>query len=152
MLEIRITGRTRAKPEQVLEAARDFSERRADVWPNVNLRYLQVHELGATSADVTEGMWLLGHLWERCRYDWSVPGAVTATVLDSNILKPGSTWRIDATPGADVTRVEAIFVREYKRGLKGRFASVVFRVAGRQLAGWDLRRALTTVEKREAVS
>jgi hypothetical protein len=152
VLTVRVTRETRATPEQVLEAARDFSMLRADVWPNVNLKYLQVHELGATSADVTEGMWFLGHLWERCRYDWSVPGAVTATVLDSNILRQDSTWRIEATPGADVTRVEATFVREYKGGLKGRFARAVFRVAGKQLAGWDLRRALATVEKREAQS
>ena len=49
-------------PERVLDAGRDFSERRADVWPNVTFKHLEVHERGETFADVTEGTWVVGFL------------------------------------------------------------------------------------------
>jgi len=71
---------------RVLEAAFDFSDRRAQVFPAVSLDYLEVHELGDSWADVTEGTRAgIGINWERCRYDWSQPGSVTATVTDSNV-------------------------------------------------------------------
>ena len=34
-LTIRVTAKTSSPPERVLDAGRDFSKRRADVWPNV---------------------------------------------------------------------------------------------------------------------
>jgi hypothetical protein len=149
MLRVRVTAETSARPERVLEAARDFSERRAEVWPNVSVGQLEVHERGDRSADVTEGLFR-GVFWERCRYEWSQPSAVTATVLDSNILQPGSSWEITATPADDGTHVEATFVRDYKGGLKGRFAKTLFRVAGSSLARSDLRRALAKIEAGES--
>jgi hypothetical protein len=148
VLRIGVTAQTSAPPERVLEAARDFSQRRAEVWPNVSVNHLDVHESGETFADVTEGLFN-GLFWERCRYDWSKPGTVVATVRDSNILQPGSSWQIKAARNADRTHVEAIFVREYKGGLKGRFARTVFRIAGRWLAASDLRRALSKLEQGE---
>jgi len=148
VLTVRVTAETSAPPERVLDAARDFSERRAEVWPNVSLNHLEVHERGDTFAEVTEGLFS-GFFWERCRYDWSRPGSVTATVRDSNILQPGSSWEIKATPGNDGTLVEAMFAREYRGGLKAAFAMNVFRVAGKWLAGSDLRRALSKVEQGE---
>ena len=42
-------------PELVLTAARDFSERREDIFPAVSVERLTVHALGDTWADVTEG-------------------------------------------------------------------------------------------------
>ena len=42
-------------PERVLQAARDFSPRRADVWPNVSAKHLEVHDSGENFAEVTEG-------------------------------------------------------------------------------------------------
>ena len=85
-------------PERVLEAARDFSERRAEMWPDVHLEHLHVHERGETFAEVTEGNpWPIGYVWKRQRYDRSEPGAVKGVVTDSNIFKPGSRWEIRAT-------------------------------------------------------
>jgi hypothetical protein len=145
VLEVRVNAQTSAPPEAVLEGARDFSERRADVWPNVSVNHLEIHETGKAFAVVTEGLFN-GIIWERCRYDWSQPGIVTATVQDSNILKPGSTWELRALPDSGATHVEATFAREYKGDLKGRFAAALFRVAGRWLAHSDLRRALSKIE------
>ena len=107
VVTIDVTAHSPLPPQRVLEAARDFSERRADVWPNVRRRHLKVHESGESFADVTEGTWVVGLFWERNRYDWSTPGTVRATVIDSSIFEPGSTWELRATargerePGAD---------------------------------------------------
>ena len=97
-LTIRVAAKTSLPPERVLDAGRDFSERRADVWSNVKVKHLEVHELGETFAEVTEGTWVVGLFWERCRYDWSQPGLVKATVIDSSVFEPGSTWELRATP------------------------------------------------------
>jgi hypothetical protein len=149
---LRVTAETSASPEQVLEAARDFSARRAEVWPNVSNKTLEVHEMGESFAVVTEGLGSQRFIWERCRYDWSRQGSVTATVHDSNILEPGSTWELKATSSEQGTRVESIFAREYKRDVRARLSEILFRIAGRRLAGWDLRRALAQVEKGQATT
>jgi hypothetical protein len=81
-LNIAVSAHTSASPEQVLAAARDFSERRPRLWPNVKAKHFEVHDEGADFADVTEGIWITGLFWERSRYDWSEPGAVTATLTN----------------------------------------------------------------------
>ena len=53
-------------------------------------KHFVVHDEGEEFADVTEGIWITVLFWERSRYDWSEPGAVSATVTDSNVLEPGS--------------------------------------------------------------
>ena len=108
-----------ARPEQVLDAARDFTDRRAELWRDVYVEHMTIHDRGDTWADVTEGNpWPIGLVWERLRYDWSTPGVVKGTVVDSNIFKTGSTWEIRATPADDGSRVEVIGVRHLRgRGL-----------------------------------
>jgi hypothetical protein len=54
-LAVTVTGETAASPEQVVAAARDFSASRAEIWPNVEAKRLEVHEHGHTWAEVTEG-------------------------------------------------------------------------------------------------
>lgn len=109
-----------ASPERILEAARDFSPRRAERWRDVYTEHLTVHDEGETWADVTEGNpWPIGLVWERLRYDWSQPGVLSGTVVDSNLFKPGSTWELRATPkSGGGSRVEIIAVRHLTgRGL-----------------------------------
>jgi len=102
-----ITEYTDLAPAVVLAAARDFSDRRADMWPDVHTQYLTVHEGGNDYAVVTEGNpWPIGYVWERLRYDWSSPDAIRGTVIDSNLFKPGSTWELWAYPEGDRTRVD----------------------------------------------
>jgi len=99
---VHVVEATSASPEQVIAAARDFTARRAELWRDVHVEHLHVHEQGDTWADVTEGNpWPIGLVWERSRYDWSQPGALSATVIDSNLFKPASTWEIRATAAAD---------------------------------------------------
>jgi Polyketide cyclase / dehydrase and lipid transport len=116
---VHVVDDTSVAPERVLAAARDFSQRRAEMWPDVHIEHLKVHESGETFAEVTEGNpWPIGHVWERLRYDWSEPGAVKGVVTESNLFKPGSTWEIRATPANGGSRVELIGVR-HLRGVKG---------------------------------
>src|SRR5437868_545732 len=129
---IRIVAECSRPPARILGAAYDFSPRRPNVWPNVSVKHMKVHGLGTTSADVTEGT-RAGPIvnWERCRYDWSQPGSVTAVVTDSNVYAfPGSSWEIKATPKNGGSRVEMMWVREFKRSPKGRLFGTAFRRLG----------------------
>jgi hypothetical protein len=75
--KVHVVDQSPVAPERVLEAARDFSARRAQMWPDVHVQHLEVHESGQTFAEVTEGNpWPIGYVWERLRYDWSEPGSV----------------------------------------------------------------------------
>jgi hypothetical protein len=78
---IKVNAETTVPPERILESTRDFSDRRADVWPNVKAKHIEVHKIGENFADVTEGTRVVGLFWERNRYEWSAPTTVKATVL-----------------------------------------------------------------------
>ena len=148
MPRVHVIDNTSLPPEQVLEAAHDFSERRADLWPDVHVHHLQVHERGELFAIVTEGNpWPIGYVWERLRYDWSEPGLVRGTVVDSNIFKPGSTWEIRATPIDGGTSVEVIGVR-HLRGVRGRILAPAFPLGlAKQSVAAHLRHFLSTLER-----
>lgn len=151
MPTVHVVDQTRMDPQRVLRAARDFSPRRADLWPDVHVEYLQVHRTGENFAEVTEGNpWRIGFVWERMRYDWSEPGVVRGTVIDSNLVKPGSTWEIRATPISGGSRVEVIGV-QHLRGFRGRLLALQFLlgVAKQEMAA-HLRHFLSKVEESEA--
>ena len=115
-------------PAETLRAAHDVSHRREKVSPAVSVRRMTVHELGDTWADVTEGT-RAGPIvnWERCRYDWSQPGSVKATVTDSNVYAfPGSSWEMRATVVDSGSRVEMIWVREFARRPRGKIFGFLF--------------------------
>ena len=150
MPTVHVVDHTPLPPDRVMAAARDFSARRAELWPDVHVEHLVIHEQGDGFADVTEGNpWPIGHVWERLRYDWSDPGVVRGTVLESNIFKPGSTWEIRATPSDGGSRVEVIGVR-YLRGVRGRLLYPFFPLGlAKQDVAAHLRHFLTTLERSE---
>ena len=150
MPTVRVAADTHIAPEIVLDAARDFSARRAELWPDVHVEHLHIHEIGETFAEVTEGNpWPIGHVWERLRYDWSEPGSVKGVVTDSNIFAPGSTWELHATPRNGGSRVEILAVRNL-RGLKGWSLYPFFPLGlARQSVAEHLRHFLAQVEARE---
>jgi hypothetical protein len=150
---IRVVAETSLSPTVVLNAAHDFSERRAEIFPAVELEHFEVHELGTTSADVTEGTHTgpFGTNWERCRYGWSEPNAVRAQVTDSNVYEPsGSSWEIVATPQGSGTRVGMTWVRQFQRGARGRIFGTAFRLVGKPLFGRYARQVLKNLETLEA--
>ena len=151
MPTIRVLLQSSLAPERVLQAAHDFSERRAEVWPAVSVPRLTVHDRGDTWADVTEGT-RAGPVvnWERCRYDWSQPGLVTAPVTDSNVYAiSASSWEIKATSTENGSHVEMIWVREFKPSPRGRVFATLFRVLGKRLLTSYAREVLTNLERVE---
>jgi hypothetical protein len=150
---VHVVDETPVAPKRVLDAARDFSERRAEMWPDVHVEHLHVHEAGETFAEVTEGNpWPIGYVWERLRYDWSEPGSVKGVVIDSNIFKPGSTWEIRATPANRGSRVEVIAVR-HLRGFKGRLLAPVFPLGlAKRTVADHLRHFLSKLKEQEPES
>jgi hypothetical protein len=120
---------------------------------NARPKYLKVHESGQEFADVTEGTWIVGLFWERNRYDWSHPGSVKATVTESNIFEPGTTWEIRATARNGGSAVEMTLNRTFRRGPKGRIAATVNHTLGKWVMwGWYLRHALRAIEKQRVAT
>jgi len=152
VLEITTSATTSLTPEQVVQAAADFSDGREKLWPNSKNKYLRVHEQGADFAEVTEGLLLLGVFWERSRYDWSQPGTIRQTVIDSNVLDPRSTstWELIASPRGEGSEVVMRLSREFRSSLKGRVGWTLNHLAGTRMWGSYLRRALAEAEKRSS--
>jgi hypothetical protein len=101
----------------------------------------------ANIAEVTERLAVFGRLWERSRHEWPHP-RVKQTVLDSNVLGPGSTWELRAVSGdGGCSQVEMVLSRSFPSGPSGRIASVLNNLGGRRGWGSYLRRALATIEK-----
>src|SRR5689334_17263716 len=129
-----VTVDTPLPTQTVLASASDFTPRRSDVFPAVEAKRFVMHSVDGETADVTEGTGTgIGSSWERCRYDWSTPGLVTATVTDSNVYGPDSSWRITAESAPGGTRVEMSWIRRFKRTPRGVVFGIAFRVIGRPM-------------------
>jgi polyketide cyclase/dehydrase/lipid transport protein len=142
---IEFTVESPLPPERIIAAAADFSDRRPEIWPNISRRYYEVHERGDTWAEATEGSDVMGGIWARERYDWSTPGVVRATVLDSNIFA-GGTWELHAASnGAGGSRITVINDRRPKG--KGKVSAVLMTVIGKRLLSAHLRKTLAILER-----
>jgi hypothetical protein len=150
MVEVRFEVETPLSPQQVRDAATDFSERRPQIWSGIDPTRFTVHALGDTTAEVTEGGREFGGIWARERYDWSDPHLVVARVLDSNIFRSGSRWELRVRPvPAGGSRVEWASLRQ-PSSLKGRLVVLVLRVAGRPLLRGYLQKTLSKLEHQTA--
>ena len=90
----------------------------------------------------------LGIWWERCRYDWSEPRVVTATVIDSNVYQPelsGFVWRARPRNGGG-SDVEMTIYRKFKISPTGLAATVLYRVARSWWLGGMQRQVLRAIE------
>src|ERR1700749_1863445 len=103
---------TTATPEQFVAALTDFGPGRAQLFENSTDDELEVHSLGPTEADVTEGS---KGIWERLHYDWSDPDRVVLTTTDSNIWsnKSSHTYSFTAQPEG-MTEIDYTVVRDGK--------------------------------------
>jgi hypothetical protein len=151
---IRIALHSELSPERLLAPAYDFSDHRPEIFPAVSEEHMEVHHVADSWADVTEGTPAgVGVNWERCRYDWSKPGSVTATVTDSNVYAvPGSSWTITAAARDDGTDVEMIWVREFRHGARGRIFATAYKVIGKPIFGRYAREVLGNIEGRQAAA
>ena len=96
MAGIAFDMRSHAPPDAVRGALLDFSERRPELWPGLPPDQYQVYAVGDTWAEIREGY--RGPIWVRERYDWSMPGTVRFTVVESGFAEPGGYVVIDIEP------------------------------------------------------
>jgi hypothetical protein len=134
---------TTATPEQFVTALTDFGPGRSKVFGNSADDYLEVHDRGATEADVTEGS---GGIWERLRYDWTDPDVVSMKTTDSNVWGGASGHTYIFTRKSDgTTRVDAYVVREGKN-LKGRLLATVLGSVGKPVLAKAFAKTVKAIE------
>ena len=149
MAKLTYGAETSASPDAVLAAARDFSERRPDLWPQLDRKYYEVHEVDGRHALVNEGTDSMGGIWARERYEWPEPGLVRATVQESNVFRSG-VWELRVRPReAGGSHVEIVNHRQ-ARGLKGHLLGAVLQLTGRRMLTASLSDTLVRVEGRAA--
>ncbi|MGI5458883.1 hypothetical protein ACQEWB_38045 [Streptomyces sp. CA-249302] len=113
-------------PSDVLEVLTDFGPARSKAWPTIDAEHFEVHGLGDTWAEVTEGT---AAAWERARYDWEPGGdTVTVSTLDSKLFGAGGGWVFRMTPDGEGTRVDVELTRE-PNTLKGRMLAALLPLA-----------------------
>ena len=104
---------TTATPDQVVELMMDFSPNRPHRWPASSTKAFEVYRVGETDADIREGQ-DFPKVWATWHYDWSVPGAVTLTVVESDALATGSNMTLTATPSSGGSSVHGVWEQTSK--------------------------------------
>lgn len=128
--------------DRFIAALTDFGPRRPDLWPGLDVKYYELHELGDTWADVTEGTDVLGGVWARERYDWSEPGVVRLTLQEAIDFVPGTVTIYRVTPRPDGGCHVTVDFQRTARSLRGRFVGFVVSLTGRRRFAGELRAAL----------
>jgi hypothetical protein len=128
--------------DRFIAALTDFGPRRPELWPNLDARYYELHELGDTWAEVTEGTDVLGGVWAREHYDWSEPGLVRLRLVDAVDFRSGTLidYRVTARPdgGCHV----AVDFQRAATSARGKLVGFVVQLTGRRRFAADLRETL----------
>ena len=101
--------------ERFIAALTDFGPRRPELWPGLDAKFYELHELGDTWADVTEGTDIFGGVWAREHYDWSEPGVVRLTLKEAVDFCPGRSRSI----ASRLVRTAAAMSRWTSSGSRG---------------------------------
>ena len=121
-------------PDVVVGALTDFTERRPQLWPDLDPDIYEVLEVGDTRAVVREGQ-RKPRLWAVEEYDWSTAGTVTWTARESNFCAPGSFMSARVEPADGGSTVHVHWERRGV-GAKGKLIVAMMRLTrGRPLAG-----------------
>ena len=136
VIRFRVDVDTTVSPEEAERAFTDFSARRTEIWSQLSKKLFKVYEVGNTWADVREGSDKPIPVWAHERYDWSKPGTIKWTVLDSNFSLPGHSMVIEITPIAGGSHVTLHYERGVY-GVKGNIMGFMMRVFGKSvMAGY----------------
>jgi hypothetical protein len=134
-------------PDRVMAAFLDFSPRRPEIWPGIEPSLYEVYSVGETSADIREGTKLPGmKVWAREHYDWSTPGTVTWTVMESNFSAPGSYVSATITPWEGGSRIHVVWDRTGTTLVGRVIVSMIKLSKGRPLAA-SIKKALDKLER-----
>jgi hypothetical protein len=116
--------------ERFIAALTDFSERRPELWPNLDAKFFRLINRGGTWAEVKEGTDVLGGVWGRERYDWSEPARVTLTLLESPDFRPGTiiAYHVTDRPGGGCH--VAVDFQRIAASPRGRFVGAVVQLTG----------------------
>jgi hypothetical protein len=145
MSTIRFSQATTLTPDQYIGGLTDFGPGRSELFSNSADDYLEVHDVGATEADVTEGS---SGVWERLHYDWSNRDRVVLRTTDSNVWngESGFTYTFEASPDG-ATNVNVAIVREGKN-FKGRMLALVVGSVGRGVLKKSFVNSVRAIEAR----
>jgi hypothetical protein len=133
MTRIELDFTSPCPPQRVIDALTDFSDRRPDLWPGLAREDYEVYSVGETTADVREGSTRPVRVWAREHYDWSTPGTVRWTVVESNFCTPGSGVAVTVTPAGDGGSQVRLEWERHPSNARGRVAMVFMRLLGRQV-------------------
>ena len=143
MSTINLHQSTTLTPAQYIAGLTDFGAGRQKVFSNSADDYLEVHHVGATDADVTEGS---GGVWERLTYDWSNPERVVLTTIDSNTWGGASGYVYTfKKPAVGTTEVNVVIIREGKT-VKGKFLALVLGTVGKSVLRKSFVNSVTAIE------
>ena len=91
----------------------------------------EVHAQGDGWLEVTEGT-ASPAVWGRERYEWS-GNVVRATIQESNVFRPGSTWELRVEPRNDGGSVAHVSVHRRTYGVKGRLLGAIVQLFGKRI-------------------
>ena len=146
--EIHFHLTTTLTPRQFIAGLTDFGSGRKKLFSNSADEYLEVHHLGPSDADVTEGS---GGIWERLYYDWSDPTRVILTTTDSNVWggTSGHTYTFTRQPDGK-TDIDVVIVREGK-DFKGQVLGFLLRTIGKRVLERAFRNSVQAIEARNRI-
>jgi len=136
--------------DRFVAALVDFSERRPELWPNLDAKFYELHELGDTWADVTEGTDVLGGIWAHERYDWSEPGIVRLRLVEARDFRPGTLIEYRVASRADGGCHVTVDFQRIAASLRGRFVGLVVQLTGSRRFAADLRETLDRLARSDA--
>ena len=142
MAKIRYEADGAVSADRFIAALTDFSERRPELWPNLDAKYYALHERGDTWAEVTEGTDVLGGVWAQEHYDWSEPGLVRLRLVDARDFRPGTLIEYRVTPRPDGGCHVAVEFQRVAKSLRGRVVGLVVQLTGSRRFAADLRETL----------
>jgi hypothetical protein len=145
MSTIRLHRTTTLTPEQYIAGLTNFGPGRSKLFGNSADAYLNVHDLGPSYADVTEGS---SGIWERLHYDWSDPSRVVLTTTNSNVWggSSGHTYTFRRRP-TGTTDIDVVVVREGKN-FKGWILGLVLGTIGRSVLERAFENSIKAIEIR----
>ncbi len=136
--------------DRFIAALTDFSERRPELWPNLDTKFYKLHELGDKWAEVTEGTDVLGGVWAREHYDWSQPGLVRLRLVEAVDFRPGTEIDYRVTSRPDGGCHVAVDFQRIATSLRGRFVGAVVQLTGTRRFRADLGETLDRLARTPA--